>query len=322
MIDDISWRPTASIETIKARSALYQQIRAFFMERGVLEVETPVLAPCGVTEPHIANLTVTCAAVSSTFRTQYLQTSPEYAMKRLIAGGVGDCFEITKVFRDDGVSKRHNPEFTLLEWYRLGFTDADLMEEIVSLLNKLVSFSGVRKVTYQQAFLETLGLCPLTCSSSDLVHSFEAEGLDCRVVMDDRNSLLDLAMSLLVEPSFPHGDLTFVTEYPSNQAALARVCEHDSRVAHRFEVFLGGLELANGYWELSDAAEQRRRFEADNKRRIELGLPEVPVDEEFLAALGEGLPDCAGVAMGLDRLLMLSLGRSNIKDVLAFPASV
>ncbi|RTE85679.1 MULTISPECIES: EF-P lysine aminoacylase EpmA [Gammaproteobacteria] len=319
MIESKSWQPSAALENIKARSALQQQIRAFFLERDVVEVETPILAASGVTEPHIANMQV--HAESGQFKglhKLYLQTSPEYAMKRLLCAGIGDCFQISKVFRNDEISSRHNVEFSMLEWYRLGFTDVELMAEIELLMREIFPDVASQYLTYQDAFIRYAQVDPLAANAQELEASLMQKGIDCEVVKGDRAALLDLLMSCVVEPSLDREQLTFVYHFPAEQASLAKRCEQDDRTAHRFELFYGGLELANGYWELQDPIEQRARFEKDNTQRGSMGLPEVPIDERFLAALESGLPACAGVAMGVDRLLMLKLGAKHIKEVLTF----
>lgn len=300
---------------------MQHQIRAFFNQRDVLEVETPLLCRTGVTDLHLVNAVTHLQGQGLAERTPYyLQTSPEYPMKRLLAAGVGDCFQITKVVRDEELSPRHNFEFSMLEWYRLGFDDHALMIELEQLFKLVFGSMPVRRISYQQAFVEALAIDPLVSGYQELAGAIRSKGFDCDVVAEDKDSLLDLAMSLIVEPYFAQDTLTFVYNFPASQAVLARKSEEDPRVAHRFEAFYQGLELANGFWELTDAVEQRQRFMEDNQLRKREGLVEEPIDERLLAALEHGLPDCSGVAVGIDRLLMIKLGVKNIKEVVTFPS--
>jgi elongation factor P--(R)-beta-lysine ligase len=309
------WGPAADNEAIRARARMLRGIRAFFDAREVLEVETPLLASFGASDPHIGNLVVQEDAQ------RYLQTSPEYAMKRLLAADIGDIYQITRAFRPAETGRLHNPEFTILEWYRLAMDHQALMLEVDALLSQL--FEGrlhqqAALLSYQQVFQEQLGLDPLSCE----IQALEGKARELDVMPEsslDRDGLLDLLMSLVIVPALPGGRLTFIHDWPVSQAALARRLPDQPGCAARFEVYCGGLELANGFWELSDAKEQARRFEADNRMRLSLGLPEVPADTYLLSAMQSGLPDCAGVAVGLDRVLMLMLDRSSISDVLCFP---
>lgn len=304
-----------------ARADLQHQIRAFFRERQVLEVETPVLCRAGVTDVHLVNAVTSLQGQGLAKKTNYyFQTSPEYPMKRMLAAGVGDCFQLCKVVRDEELSTRHNFEFTMLEWYRLGFDDQQLMSELELLMTELLGTSTAQRISYQQAFINALNIDPLTATAAEVADAIRAKGIDCEVVEDNLNALLDLAMSLIVEPHLDPHTPTFVYHFPASQAVLARTHEQDKRVAHRFELFYQGLELANGFWELADPIEQRQRFEHDNEQRAELGLPHIEIDERLLAALEHGFPDCAGVAVGVDRLLMIKLGLNHIEDVLTFPS--
>ncbi len=316
------WQPSASFEVLQFRARLLQGIRAFFTEQDVLEVETPVLSRATITDPHLQS-----------FSTQYLsdrlylQTSPEFFMKRLLASGSGDIFQLCRVFRDDELGRYHNPEFSMLEWYRLGMDHHLLMDDMEALLNYLSGKLGVpisgqipRRLSYQQAFVEALGIDPLAASAGELKAVAQQRGIEIPVGMDelDRDMWLDWLMTQGVAPSFVKQGFTFVFDYPASQAALARVSEDDPRVAHRFELFWGELELANGFYELTDAEEQRSRFEQENQQRIERGMEPVTIDEYMLTALGAGLPDCSGVAIGVDRLLMVLLSKILISEVLAF----
>ncbi|MCW8955335.1 MAG: EF-P lysine aminoacylase EpmA [Gammaproteobacteria bacterium] len=318
-----NWRPTASLEALKNRARMLQGIRAFFAEREVLEVETPSMSRSTITDPHLHSFQTRFAG-----QVLYLQTSPEFFMKRLLASGSGDIYQVARVFRDDESGSWHNPEFSLLEWYRLGLDHHQLMDEIDQLLSYLRQQLGSRlrvrdasRLSYQQAFIETLDIDPLACTPEQLQQKTARLGIEIPVgmVMDDKDMWLDWLITQAVAPAFPSDSFTFIYDYPVSQAALARVSEQDGRVAHRFELFYGELELANGFYELVDANEQRHRFEQENFRRLALGLSEIPLDEHLLTALAQGMPECSGVAIGLDRLLMVLLEKSHISEVLGFP---
>lgn len=312
----MNWQPAASIETLRARAGLLARIREFFTARDVLEVDTPLLCSSGVTDPSIEPLMVERGTSVSAPR--YLQTSPEYALKRLLAAGSGPVYQLAKAFRDGEAGPRHNPEFTLLEWYRPGMDHHQLMAEVAELVVHCLGARPVEYVSYRDLFLTELGLDPLTATIGQL-QSCASESLDLGALSGDRDMWLDLLMSHLVEPRLVGRGLCFVYNYPASQAALARIEEVDGQlVGQRFELYVDGLEIANGYCELTDAEEQRQRFLADNERRREYGLSERPLDERLLAALGAGMPACAGVALGVDRLLMLATGQNDIRRVLAF----
>ncbi|MEX1221169.1 MAG: elongation factor P--(R)-beta-lysine ligase [Idiomarina sp.] len=314
------WRPTATLTMLEQRAQLLRQIREFFFERKVLEVETPALSAFGVSDVHLQNLTVRSA--NSNFPPLFLHTSPEYAMKRLLAAGCGSIYQLAKVFRDDEQGRFHNPEFTLLEWYRVGFDDVQLMDEIDSLMQQVLGSPPARRISYQQLFLEELEIDPLSVDAfADLqdvllVHPEIADLVKHETQLD---TLLQLAMATIIEPYFSQREPIFVYDFPASQAALAKLDTNNPKVAKRFELYFKGVELANGFAELTEASIQRKRFEQDNNRRRELGLTEVASDERFLAALEAGLPECAGVALGIDRLLMLKAGATHIDEVLAFP---
>jgi lysyl-tRNA synthetase class 2 len=308
------WLPRASIPAIHARAALYREIRAFFDQRRVLEVETPLLSAAAVTDPHLASVPATLADGLP----RYLQTSPELAMKRLLAAGSGPIWQLAKVFRDGERGRRHHPEFTLLEWYRPGFDDRDLAAEVDMLLRTTLGTAPAQCTTYAGVFRELLDLDALADPPQVLFDRLVALGF-APPTWESRDDLLSFAMAAAIEPKLGCGRPTVVFDWPASQAALAQLDPLDSRVARRFEVFVEGVELANGFFELGDAAEQRARFEADLSWRRAHGLAEPPVDKNFLAALEVGLPSCAGVALGIDRLLMLRLGLTSIDEVLAFP---
>jgi len=289
---------------------MLHRIRAFFMARGVLEVETPLLSRAGNTDPSIASLEVCDGG--------WLHTSPEFPMKRLLAAGSGDIYQICKVFRGGESGRFHNPEFTLLEWYRLGYDDRRLAEEVVALIGEVAERRlEVVSVSYRSLFLDALGIDPLRTGVDELQTLARARGIAPDGDMP-RDDWLDLLLSHIVTPSFPTDRLTVVTDYPASQAALARL-NADGETAARFEIYWGAVELANGYFELTDPVEQRRRVAAEQSARRQRGLPPIRADERFLQAIDHGLPDCAGVALGLDRLLMKVMGAEHIDEVIAFP---
>jgi lysyl-tRNA synthetase class 2 len=314
----------AAVEAIRLRARLYELIRQFFAERGVLEVETPVLSAAANTDPNIESFS-TCFSghVDAGVRERWLRTSSEFAQKRLLAAGIGDCYELGRVFRNGEAGRRHNPEFTMLEWYRVGWNHRQLIDETIGFVQAALALGGtelqVCKTTYRDLFIGAVGLDPLTADDKVLrgaLHGVRVndEGLG-------RDDWLDLLLTHQIQPAFPAGRITAVYDYPASQCALAKIRADDPAVAERFELYVGQYELANGYHELTDATEQRARFERDNARRRSRGLAELPLDENLLRAL-QGLPDCAGVALGIERLLMAMTGSEDIRDVLAFPFGV
>lgn len=308
-------------ESLRLRAQLYALIRAFFAERGVLEVETPVLSAAGNTEPNIEGFSTRFSGhVDAGARERWLRTSPEYPLKRLLAAGIGDCYELGRVFRNGEAGGRHNPEFTMAEWYRVGWDHRRLMHETVALVEAALAMVARRaEVTitgYRQLFVDELGIDSVHASLDELRAPLAAFHIDpAGLVRDD---WLDLLLTHKLQPAFPADRITVIHDYPASQCALARIRPGDPPRAERFELYLGRYELANGYHELNDAAEQRARFERDNARRRERGQRELPLDENLLAVLG-ALPDCAGVALGVERLLMCLAGTDAIADVLAFP---
>ena len=315
--DHLQWQPVAGLETLRARANLLAQIRAFFHGRGVLEVETPLVSSATASDPHIPSLTV--GDPSSPESPFYLATSPEFAMKRLLTSGSGPIFQIARAFRAGESGRLHNPEFTLLEWYRPGFDHHALIDEVEALVVTLTQWPKFRRITYRALFLDVLGLDPITVKDSQL-HARALMSGNRENVELDRDTCLDLLLSHEIVPAMGEAP-TFVFDYPASQAALARVSERDPAVAERFELFAGGLELANGFHELTDSQEQRRRFRRDLEDRKRWSLPLVQMDERLLGALDAGMPPSAGVALGIDRLLMLMLGAENIDAVLSFPFS-
>lgn len=319
MDDRSHWRPSATLEALRCRARLLAWVRDFFARRDLLEVETPVLANAGVSDPNLDSLSVTESVSGKP--AGWLQTSPEYPMKRLLAAGSGPIFQIARVFREGERGRRHNPEFSMLEWYRPGFDDRQLMDEVADLVCGWLDCPRPRVLSYREAMQNWAGLDPFSASTEAIASRCEAwlEPEQARSL--GRDGCLDLLMSHCVEPALAGYGPVFITHYPESQAALARVSVVDGlSVAHRFELYVEGMELCNGYWELVDADEQRARFEQDNRARQQAGKPCMPLDRHLLQALEHGLPECAGVALGLDRLLMLKLGAGTISDVIAFPA--
>lgn len=313
------WPPTASQEALRQKARMLASIRAFFAHADVLEVETPMLSRAAATDVQIESFVVPAGQGQ-----RYLHTSPEFPMKRLLAAGSGDIYQICRVFRQDEAGRYHNPEFTLLEWYRLGWSTVRLAEEVVELVGFVAQALGhpvpacVRRLSYALAFDEALGINPHEAKILELAAISREQGL--QVVGDlERDAWLDLLFSECVATTFSSDGLTVIDDYPASQAALARLRPGTPPVAERFEVFAGPVELANGFHELADAREQASRFEADNRKRELQGRMVMPRDERLVAALEAGLPDCAGVALGLDRLLMWLGGWKHIEDVLAFP---
>lgn len=307
------WQPSASLAAIRARAELYQAIRQFFAERHVLEVETPVACQHGVTDVHIQNF-----ALHNT-PPYYLQTSPEYAMKRLLAAGSGDIFQICKAFRHEEAGRQHNPEFSLLEWYRLNYTHHDLMNEVDELLQTVLASPAADRISYQHLFLHYLDCDPFACSSADLLAALKTQQIN--ITHPEQlsfDSLLQLLLTHVIEPQIGKQAPLMIYDFPASQAALAKIRDDQPRVAERFEVYYGGYEIANGFHELCAVETQLQRFQEDNSQRQALGLNPMTIDPYFIAALEHGLPTCAGVAVGLDRLLMIKLKAHSIRDVLTF----
>ncbi|HQW63722.1 MAG TPA: EF-P lysine aminoacylase EpmA [Pseudomonadota bacterium] len=315
------WRPSATPAALRLRARLYQWLREYFAARGVLEVETPMLSAAGNTDPNIESFrTRFNGHVDAGAAQRWLRTSPEYPLKRLLAAGIGDCYEIGRVFRDGEAGGRHNPEFTMLEWYRVGWDHHRLMVEVGEIVRGALALVArpisVRTLGYRELFLEYAGLDPHQCEESAL-----RRPLAGFAIRDDgltRDDWLDLLLTHRIEPQLRDDTLLLVHDYPASQAALARIRPGTPPLAERFEAMLGGIELANGYHELADPGEQDGRFGADLARRRSRGAVEPPPDARLIEALAHGLPGCAGVALGLDRLLMAMQGTRRIADVLAF----
>lgn len=312
---DASWQPSATIATLQQRAAILKTLRDFFSSRRVLEVETPLLDSSSVTDPYIQSIP---AFVSQ--ERHYLQTSPEYAMKRLLAAGSGPIFQICKAFRQEEFGQHHRPEFTLLEWYRPGFTHHDLMNEVDDILQLILKTEPALRKTYADAFKIYLNIDIHQASLTDLAACAQQHDIFVNNVIHDKDTWLQLLMSHHIENKIGQDRPFFIYDFPPSQAALARIESHPDRppTAARFEVYYKNIELANGFHELQDAEEQLQRFEKNNLTRNALGLETMAIDYNLIAALTHGLPDCAGVALGLDRLVMLATGKTTIADVLSF----
>ena len=316
--DGKDWRPSASPAALRARADLLATIRSFFASRDVLEVETPILAAHPVTDIHLATFSTSYAGPGARDGDRFhLGTSPELAMKRLLAASPEPIFQICKAFRNGEAGRFHNPEFTILEWYRPGWDHHDLMDEVEALLVTTLGVSGSERRSYGDLFHEHTGIDPHTAELSTLRRALAETRAPPEI--DAAADLTQALFSACVEPHLGRQLPTFVYDYPASQAALARLRPGSPAVAERFELYHRGVELANGFHELCDAEEQRERFAAEQRERLQRGLPEAAADGRFLAALEEGLPDCSGVALGVDRLLMLLLGCDDIRKVLAFP---
>ena len=321
-MSELEWQPSADFATLRARANVLANIREFFRARNVLEVDTPAMSYAAVTDIHL-----------HTFQTEllnpgeasgdklYLQTSPEFHMKRLLAAGSGCIYQMSKSFRNEEAGRFHNPEFTMLEWYRIDFDHFQLMDEMAELLKSVLQCGNEQRFTYQAAFQQFLQLDPLTATMAALKEAAKPLGVyDVLADETDRDTVLQLLFCVGVETKIGHDVPCFIYDFPASQAALARISPKDDRVAERFEVYFKGIELANGFHELSDAQEQLRRFQADNTKRQDMGLAQQPIDMHLIKALEAGFPDCAGVALGIDRLVMLATSSASLSEVVAFPA--
>ncbi len=316
-----TWRPSASLASLRLRASILNRIRQFFDERQILEVETPLLSHATVPSQHLHSFQTDYRFANPTQKqTLYLQTSPEFAMKRLLAADSGPIYQLCKAFRNLGESGRHhNPEFTILEWYRPGFNHHDLMNEVEDLLKIILACRSAQRFTYLEIFQQFLQIDPHQASLEQLKQVGQHFKLYTEnLALTEKDDYLDLLMTHLIEPNLPQHPI-FIYDFPASQAALARLRPGKPTVAERFEVYVQGLELANGFHELSSSSEQRQRFNDDLAQRKKAGYPDIPIDEHLLAALAHGLPDCAGVALGVDRLILLAAKKQAIDDVLAFP---
>lgn len=314
------WRPSAGPGVARTRAQLLERVRRYFRDCDVLEVDTPALGVFAASDTQIESLEVADSLVCP--RPLYLSTSPEFCMKRLLADGYPDIYSICRVFRDGESGRRHQPEFTMLEWYRLDFgldqIVSDTLQLIATVLDKQSLAENAVQYDYRSVFRSSLELDPFTASIDELARACDADDDLCRAIGDERDDWLDLVLSTRIVPGFADDRLTVLRHYPASQAALARLCPEDADVADRFEVFAGSVELANGYVELTDVREQAERFQRDIENRRRRNRPVRPVDENLLAALKSGLPPCAGVAMGFERLQMVHDKTGDIRDVLTF----
>ncbi len=309
------WQPGATLPILERRAALLANIRRFFLDKKVMEVDVPLLGATTVTDVHLSAPSTTIAC-----QTHYLQTSPEFFMKRLLAAGSGDIYYLGKAVRDDVIGRYHNPEFMMLEWYRLGYTDMKLIEEVCELFRFLSVADPCERVSYRSLFLEYYSIDPHQASAEDLERIARSR-MEFSWAEEVKSTWLDLLFSHGIEPNLQA--LTVVYDYPECQSALAKVSEDETGtvVAKRFEVFWRGVELANGYWELTDVDVQRTRFEHDLKMRKALGMTHPDIDEKLMAAMKVGLPECAGIALGVDRLLLALTEQESLDDVMPFSGS-
>lgn len=319
-----AWQPTARFSHLKKRADIIQQIRHFFAERNVWEVDTPLLAHYTVTDPHVIGIPAIFKQNGLQEQTVYLQTSPEYAMKRLLAAGSGSIYQISKAFRQGDLGRLHNPEFTLLEWYRVGFDHHALMNEMDELLQAILNTPKAERFSYAALFEKFFGMNPHSASVQELIQCVEDHNIKWVLNLhsaetSERNIWLALLMTHCIEPKIGLEKPVFLYDFPVEQAALAKIRDEETPpVASRFEVYFKGIELANGFHELQNSKEQRKRFEADILFRRQNKIDAVAMDENFLAALDAGLPDCSGVALGVDRLVMIALNAKSIDEVMSF----
>jgi lysyl-tRNA synthetase class 2 len=321
---DSDWRPAAVIEVLRGRAAMLERMRAYFASQEVLEVQTALLSAAAASDPQIESIAMRPAGGGLRF----LHTSPEFAMKRLLAAGIGDCYQVCPVFRDGEAGRLHNPEFTMVEWYRLDFGVAELQQDVDRLFRvacgELRSFAPSRTLTWTEAIVGSCGLDPGAAGTAEIRAVLAARGIEPSNAGGwDRDDWLDLLMGALVGPGLGHDSPVFIRDYPASQASLARlrVLPDGSSVAERFELYVDGLELANGFRELGDGLEQRRRFAHDQETRRRRGQVVNPLDERLLAALEHGLPNCAGVALGFDRLVMVVFRLPSLEAAMTFPAA-
>ncbi|MFD1804646.1 elongation factor P--(R)-beta-lysine ligase [Mixta tenebrionis] len=321
MSETASWQPSAPISNLLKRGKILAEIRRFFADRGVLEVETPAMSQATVTDIHLVTFQTHFVGPGAAQGLDlWLMTSPEYHMKRLLAAGSGPIYQMGRSFRNEEAGRHHNPEFTMLEWYRPHYDMYRLMNEVDDLLQQVLECQPAESLSYQQAFIRHLDIDPLSADKAQLREAAEKLGEgELANAEEDRDTLLQLLFMLGVEPKIGQEKPAFIYHFPATQAALAEISTEDHRVAERFEVYFKGIELANGFRELTDAREQRQRFEQDNRRRAARGLPQQPIDNNLLAALEHGMPACSGVALGVDRLIMLALKAESLSEVIAFP---
>lgn len=320
---DPDWRPTATRSALQMRANLVQSIRAFFQQRDVLEVETPLLGIASTSDPALESFATCYDGPDLPKNTAlFLQTSPEFHMKRLLAAGSGSIYQLCKAFRNGESGRRHNPEFTILEWYRLDFSLEQLIDEVAALVCQVMAQElPYEQISYAEMFQRYVGIDPHAASAEDLRRAavqHQIPGAD-QCILPHRDAWLDLLLTSLIEHQLGIDQLTFVVDYPASQAALAQIKPGQPPVARRFELYLQGMELANGFQELTDSVEQRERWLHDQQQRQQNGQSVAVLDQRLLAALTAGVPACAGVALGVDRLLMLRCQAQSLDEVLAFP---
>ena len=328
----MTWQSTLTWEDAQNRAEILDQIRAFFKARKVIEVETPALSQGTITDVHLEALSCNYNFMESSSISQsttlYLQTSPEFHMKRLLASGYQSIYQMAKAFRHESAGRFHNPEFTLLEWYRIDFDHFDLIKEVSALLKEVLACEEPRLISYQAVFKEYTNIDPLNTNRKALLSYVDnINKLENWIIQDSLNDeendmLLQYIFTECVEPNIGITSPCFVYDFPLSQASLAKVSTTDPRVANRFECYFKGFELANGFNELTDANIQRQRFSNDNKKRKALGLCDKAIDQNFIEALSNGIPECAGVALGVDRLVMLALEKKKIDDVISFGVNI
>ncbi|MGK2888306.1 MAG: elongation factor P--(R)-beta-lysine ligase [Candidatus Malihini olakiniferum] len=320
MCEGAFWQPTATIKNLLKRAAIVSEIRCFFSDRGVLEVETPAMSQATVTDVHMVPFQTRFVGPSvSEGMTLYLMTSPEYHMKRLLASGSGPVFQLCRSFRNEESGRYHNPEFTMLEWYRPYYDMYRLMDEVDDLLQQVLECESAERFSYQEAFQRHLNMDPLSAEKAQLREVADKLGMgDLSSREEDRDTLLQMLFTFGVEPNIGQDKPAFVYHFPASQDSLAEISSEDHRVVERFEAYFKGIELANGFRELTDSDEQRQRFEQDNRKRAASGLSQQLIDENLLAALKQGIPACSGVALGVDRLIMVALKAETISEVMAF----
>ncbi|MDB6095863.1 MAG: lysyl-tRNA synthetase [Francisellaceae bacterium] len=320
----INWQPTATCETLRIRAEVYNKIRNFFKERGVLEVETPLMGLTGSLDLNIQSIPVFYSPDGKKEQKYYLQTSPEFSMKRLLCGDFPSIYQLGKVFRNGESGRYHNPEFTMLEWYRINFTHFNLMEEIEALLALILNIKDTDKITYQDLFKTYCDIDPFDKNLT--IKQLESLAFTHQIMLSPAaqenlniDDWLGILLNHIIEPQLGFNKPVFIYDYPPSQAALAKITNER---AERFELYINGIELANGYHELSDATIQEARFNADNEQRVISKLPIMPIDYRLIEALKAGLPPCAGVALGIDRLIMLLTQKKHIKEVLSFTSEL
>ena len=317
----VNWKPVANIDVAHRRATILKKIRAFFEKRNILEIDTPIMSDSNVTDPNIECISVSPLAGDD--HKYHLHSSPELNMKRLLADGFPDIYQICKVFRDNEYSSRHQPEFTIIEWYRKNYDLTKIMNETVEFIEMIIktsrTISNPNFLSYHEIFFQTLGVNPLSTTTKTLA-KIANENLNLSTSLSmDRDQWLDLLMVNCITPKIPSDRLTVIYHYPESQAVLAKICRKNNKEADRFEVFFGSLELANGYAELTNFKEQQRRFKSDQLTRKSRGLTSKTPDIKYAAAMKSGLPECSGVAVGLDRLMMIDLKVSDINSTQHFP---